>query len=67
MTVLPLTMAIVTSTAIPTCAVKLTRSRGMGAKGKFRPVESDIFETGKNWGMYPLIKVRLHCAEGNTA
>ena len=41
------------SALIPTTAVKLTKGRGMEAKGKFRPVESGIPGTAKGWGMYP--------------
>ena len=48
------------SALIPTTTVKLTKGKGMEAKGKFRPVESGIPGTGKGWGMYPLIKVIRH-------
>ena len=39
----------------PTTAVKLTKGRGMEAKGKFRPVESGIPGTGKGWTIFALI------------
>ena len=42
------------SALIPTTAVKLTKGKGMEAKGKFRPVESAIPGTGK--GDVPLVK-----------
>ena len=48
------------SALIPTTAVKLSKGRGMEAKGKFRPVESGIPGTGKIWGMYPLLKLIRH-------
>ena len=38
---------------IPTTAVKLTKGRGTEAKGKFRPVESGIPDTGKDGGCTP--------------
>ena len=41
------------SALIPTTAVKLTKGRGMEAKGKFRPVESGIPGTGKDGGCTP--------------
>ena len=43
------------SSLIPTTAVKLTKGKGMEAKGKFRPVESGIPGTGKGWTIFALI------------
>ena len=48
------------SALIPTTGVKLTKGKGMEAKGKFRPVESAFPGTGSSWGMYPLLKVIRH-------